>query len=452
MTKLNKILIGVALTALLATGCSQDTPQSLPLDYTLNGAEYFQDFAAIGNSLTAGFMDGGLVMNGQVNSYPQLLASAMGFTQETWMQPLIAFPGVGSTNTGDPSLVAGVLRFDGAGISLAGTTPLADVQSTLLLAALWPVPYNNLGVPGATTYDVAHALNSATSQSPGNAYFDFVLRNSVFPDLAMVEQAIVLGPKIVTVWIGNNDILGGAMSGTPVVGGNITPTASFAAMYTALLDQLIDGIEARHGYTPLVVVGNIPSIANAPYFVPKALFDMLAGGAIPTVEADPVFVRFPALSYLGGGGALPLPAEYTLTAAEVDVVNTAVTEFNAAIADEVAARDDVVLYDANAVLAGLDPMTEGAHFIALVGGGLDVATAAATTYFSLDGIHPNNRGYALVANGMIDAINAALDTELPQFPLAAFTWDPTYGIPLKSASDGPLLSPAAAAAMDAVFR
>ncbi len=452
MTKLNKILIGVALTALLFSGCSQDTPQSVTLDYTLYGAEHFQDFACIGNSLTAGYMDGGLVMNGQVNSFPQLLAASFGFTQENWMQPMINFPGIGTSDTGDPSLVAGVLRFDGASVSLAGVTPLADVQATLLAAALWPVPYNNLGVPGATTLDVTNALDSSTSQVPGNSYFDFILRNPTFGNVNMADQAIALGPKIMTCWIGNNDILGGATSGTPVIGVTITPPAAFAVMYTALLDRLTDGVETRHGYTPLIVVGNVPSIANAPYFVPKALFDVMAGGAIPTVE-EAVYVRFPALSYLGAGGPLPLPAEYTLTQAEVDEVGTAVTEYNAAIAAEVAARDNVVLYDANAVLAGLDPNTEGAHFLALLGGGLDVATAAATTYFSLDGIHPNNRGYALVANGMIDVINAELGTDVPQIPLAAITWDPFYGIaPTKALGDGPLLTPEAAAAMDAVFR
>jgi hypothetical protein len=460
MTKLNKILIGVALTALLGAGCSLDTPAPVELDYTLAGAEYFEDYVAIGNSLTAGYMDGGLIGYtvdkagpgyGQINSYPQLLASAMGYAPGSFYQPYIAFPGIGSSDTGDPALIAGVLRFDGAGISLAGATTAASVAS-LAIAALYPLPYNNLGVPGATTLDVTNALDSSTSQSPGNSFFDLILRNPDFGNVSMINQAIAMGPKIMTCWIGNNDILGGATSGSPVLGVNITPAVAFTPMYQGILDQLTTGVAERHGYTPMIVVGNVPDIASAPYFVPKALFDMLAGGAIPTVE-DAVYVRFPALGFLDSDDAvLPLPAEWTLDAAEVAVVNTAVTDINAAIAAEVAARDNVYLYDANAVLAGLDSGTEAAHFIALVGGGLDVETAAATTYFSLDGIHPNNRGYALVANGMIDVINTALGTELAQIPLAAITWDPTYGIPMGGKADGPLLTPAAAHAMDAVFR
>jgi len=457
MTKLNKILIGVALTALLGAGCSLDTPAPADLAEVPQptGEGYFASYAAIGNSLTAGFMDAGLVMNGQVNSYPQLLASVVGAKAISFVQPMIAFPGIGSSDTGDPLQVAGVLHFDGAGLSLAGVTPLADVQEELLLAAEWPIPYNNLGVPGATTLDVSAALGSTTSQSPGNAFFDFILRNPTFGDVVMRDQAIALGPTLLTCWIGNNDILGGATSGEPEVGVNVTPTAAFTAMYTALLDDVTDGIMTRYGYEPAIFVGNIPDISSAPYFVPKALFDVMATGdpptPIPTVEVDPVYVLFPALSYLAGGGLPPLPEEYTLDAAEVAVVNTAVAEFNAAIDDAVAARDNVWLYDANAELADIAGTPAASHFLALVGT-LGVETAAATTYFSLDGIHPNNRGYGLVANGFIDVINDALDTSLPEIDLGGLTWDPTYGLVTKSWGDGPLVTPEAARAMDAVFR
>ncbi len=459
MTKHKRILIGVALTALLAAGCSLDTPAPVTLDYTLTGAEYFQSYVAIGNSLTAGYMDGGLLgydpsksgaAYAQVNSYPQLLASTMGYAAGTFYQPYIAFPGIGGLDPDDPTSVLGVLRFDGAGLSRTGATPAVAVPA-LAVAALYPLPYNNLGVPGATTLDVTTALDSSSSQSPGNTFFDLILRNPTFGNVSMINQAIAMGPKLITCWIGNNDILGGATSGSPALGVNITPTSMFTTMYEDILDQLIEGIETRHGHTPMIVVGNVPSIANAPYFVPKLLFNMLAGGAIPT-EEDAVYVRFPALSYLGDGGAMPLPAEYTLDADEVAVVNTAVTELNGVIADEAAARDNVYLYDANAVMAGLDPNSESAHFLALVGAGMPWETAAATTYFSLDGIHPNNRGYALVANGMIDVINGALGTELPQIPIAAITWDPTYGMLDDTKTYTGLVSPEAASAMDAIFR
>ena len=239
MTKLNKILIGVALTALLAAGCSLDTPAPMTLDRDPVGAEFFSDYVAIGNSLTAGFMDGGLVVNGQLNSYPRLLSMAMAGKAYEFVQPRIAFPGVGSSSTGDPALVAGVIYFDGAGFSIAGPTAIAAVPG-LLMDVNHSIPYNNLGVPGALTWDVDNARDSASSYTGHNPYFDFILRNPTFGNVVMLDQAIALGPKIVTCWIGNNDILGGATGGEPEVGVNVTRTDAFTAMFEAILDDLTE--------------------------------------------------------------------------------------------------------------------------------------------------------------------------------------------------------------------
>ena len=460
ITTLTKIPAAAAvLLALLAAGCGVDTPAPVDLTYEQpTGEAIFSNYVAIGNSLTAGFMDGGLVRNGQVNSYPQLIASALGYPAGSFVQPLIAMPGIGSSDAGE-GYAAGVLRFDGAGLSLAGRTPLADVQSTLLLASRWPVAYQNLGVPGATLSDGMNATSSANSQSPGNSYFDFILRNSVFGGVVMCDQAASLGPTLVTCWLGNNDALGGATSGEPVLGTNVTPPAAFAVMYEALLDRVTDKVFARTGFTPVIITANVPDIASTPYFIPKALFKILieAEGAPDEAlftETDAVYVRFPVLSYLAamedaGESGLPLPQEYTLDVAETAVVQDAVTGFNAAIAAAVAERDHVHLYDAHAALAGLT-QAQATHFLVLANQ-IGPVAAAATTYFSLDGIHPNNRGYGHVANGFIATINEALDASIPSIDLAGLTWDPTYGIPIDDkAAAG--LSPEAARAMDAIFR
>ncbi|MBK7703505.1 MAG: hypothetical protein IPI34_11785 [bacterium] len=106
----------VVLLALLAAGCGVDTPEPVELTYVQpTGEAIFSNYVAIGNSLTAGFMDGGLVRNGQVNSYPQLIASALGYPAGSFMQPLIAMPGIGSTTLVDANYAAGVLHSDGTG-------------------------------------------------------------------------------------------------------------------------------------------------------------------------------------------------------------------------------------------------------------------------------------------------------------------------------------------------
>jgi len=464
------ILLGATLAGLLAAGCSLDSPGHVSLDYPQpEGAEIFGNYVAVGNSLTAGFMDSGLMMAGQMTSYPQLIATQMGYPAGSFPQPLLASPGVGSTDLGDDDLVAGVLRFDPATGQIAplGVTDVDDVPG-LALAAAWPVPYSNLGVPGATLKDFADALTAETSQAGDNSFFDIILRNPTFGNVSMKDQLIARGPTICTLWLGNNDVLGGAARGQPNDGVvhpdadvNLTPPSLFNSMYGAALDGVTQGVMERHGFTPLIFVANIPSITSTPFFMPKELFRTAAG--LPDADTLPVFtqepdaesVLFTALGYLAEAGqaGLPLPPEYSLSVAEAELVANTVAGYNDAIAAAVAARPNVYLWDANAALAALDPMGEGAHFLVLAQA-IGPENAAATTLFSLDGIHPNNKGYARVANGFLQAMNDQLGTDFPLVNEAAIAWDPTYGTGFGGmASPGTFtVTREAAAAMTAIFR
>jgi len=153
MKRITQASILVAtLLAFWLVGCSVDNPGSVQVKEN-SGERVFLQYVAVGNSLTAGYMDAGLHVAGQHQSYPALIAQKMGFTVEAgphddFYQPYVNDPGIGSTSTGDPSQVAGVVYWTGTSIALTGTTPIAEVP-TLLLAATVPVPYNNLGIPGA---------------------------------------------------------------------------------------------------------------------------------------------------------------------------------------------------------------------------------------------------------------------------------------------------------------
>jgi lysophospholipase L1-like esterase len=89
----------------------------------------------------------------------------------------------------------------------------------------------------------------------------------------------------------------------------------------------------------------------------------------------------------------------TLTSAEASTIKDAVDGFNQTIAS-LASTYSVPTVDANALLTELNV------------NGLDGATGKfvmvdpATTAFSLDGVHPNNAGYSIVANAFIGKINA----------------------------------------------
>ena len=435
MKTINWILSGAVLLTIFAMGCSPGDPEQTALTITQpSGPAALQRYVAIGNSLTAGYMDSGLIMNGQLSSYPLQIAAQLGYSpapsSDDWFaQPLVAWPGIGTTNLGDPSQVAGVLRWTGSTIAPAGVTPAAEVTS-LLLAAQYPTPYNNLGVPIAFSLDVATTRNSGESTRPGNSYFDFILRNPAFGDGTMLSQAIAQGPTLVTLWIGNNDVLLGAVGGDPVVGENVIPPPVVEAALEGIVVGLDDGVSTRFGYEPHLVVGNIPSITSIPYFIPKALFNQVVGVDYPTVEDNVAYVTFPALGEVQGGFTDPLPTNRTLTSDEATAVADVVDGYNAAIA-ALSLTHSFTVVDVNAALAAL-PAAESTHFVFLLGQGLSVEEAAATTRFSLDGVHPNNRGQTLLANLFLEGINTELglsgDEALVQLPDTA-VWDPTYPPP-----------------------
>jgi len=465
--KINSIC-AAALLLVVVTGCTVDEPNAPVFTVVQPGTDdIMMNYIAIGNSLTAGFMDGGLMAAGQQDSYPMLIARSMMDAEDAakFGQPYLNAPGVGSSDAPEGQ-TAGILYFDGASVAPLGFTDTASVPD--LFADMpsptpgttwdqYPIAYRNLGVPGATLADVSNALEATTSQAGNNAFFDLILRNPTMGDYTMLEQCVNSGPYLVTCWIGTNDVLGGALTGEPESGVNVTPASVFETMYEALITAIEDGIEQRFGVKPVVVLANIPSIGVAPYFMPVATFEAAAGGPIPYAEAteNVTHVLFSALTEIQSAGFTPpLGEEYTLTVDEMEVINVAVNGYNAAIAD-VATAHDLVVFDANTTLGGLVD-AQKSHFM-LLKEVIGEDAAAATTLFSLDGIHPNNAGYELIANGFIDAINEALfgeDTaQYFEHVTANQDWDPTYGVP-KAADKGgaPLMTEQAATAMINLFR
>ena len=96
---------------------------------------------------------------------------------------------------------------------------------------------------------------------------------------------------------------------------------------------------------------------------------------------------------------------YALDSSEVYRIDEATNSYNALIIQK-AAQYNLALVDMNAyfksVIAGIK--WDGADFNAdFVSGG----------FFSLDGYHPNQKGYALIANEFIKAINIKYNALIP---------------------------------------
>lgn len=368
------------------------------------GAVDFTTYVALGDSLTAGFSQGGLVETYQEYSYPKLLADQIGAT--VFEQPLVSEPGI-------PPILMLKQLLPSPVIVPSSDTPGQPLNAT------YPAPYNNLGVPGASLYDLLFTTGDIYNLLAGNTdnvMHDLILRDG---EHTALEQAIGLNPTFVTLWIGNNDILGAAVYATPIEGVTMTPVANFQEMYQQALGAL-----AQYTSADIVVI-NIPDVTSIPFVTTiKPYITLPDGTHVPLIGSkgplpENAYVTLGASSLLAqgigvpveiGGTGIPLPEDMQIVGGhavpgvvlrpeEVSIINDRVAAFNQIIqatADAVGAK----VFDINSIFNRI--ANEGHWGV----GGLEINTAYLLGgIFGYDGVHPQKIGYGMVASELIDFLN-----------------------------------------------
>ncbi len=516
---MKKFLALLAISGLFLASCSDDddtttsavTPPP-PVEIT-SGTANFTTYVAVGNSLTAGFSDAALFVDGQTASYPNMLASNFALAGGgAFNIPFMADNFGGATFAGNPILGNRlILSFESGSpapvpVAGAGTTEITNVLSG---------PFNNMGVPGATSFQLlAPGFGNLEGVPIGqaNPYF---ARFASGPAASVIQDATNQNPTFFSLWIGNNDILGYATSGgagedhnltgitDPAMygGSDITNNDVFASVYQTLLQALTaNGADG--------VVANIPDVTTIPFFttVPFAPLDptnpafgpqiptlnatfaglnnvftalgvpersiqfaadaaspviisdeslpnlsaqitgaLLAGGADPGTAAVFGFLygqsrpatpedllvltssgiiatlNETALATLVGlglppetagqlavnGVTFPLEDQWVLTPSEQESVRNATTSYNLTI-EALAAQFGLAFVDANGFLSEF-----AESGFPLPDGSVASATFGTGGGFSLDGVHPSPRGYALLANLFVESINQTYGSNLP---------------------------------------
>jgi lysophospholipase L1-like esterase len=393
----------------------------------------FSKYVAIGDSLTAGYASGALTEYYQDYSFPAILAKQFGISD--FQQPIISDPGIGSSATQPTVLQLFQLQFSPTTgvVPVIGPAPGAPGQP---INATLPTPYNNLGIPGANTGDLITKTGDITKLLSGNIdpntiMYDLVLRDG---EHTALEEAIGQAPTFITVWAGNNDVLGGATTGVAIDGVTVTSAAKFQQGYTTLIGGLRSQLASA-----AIIVGTVPDVTTIPFVttIKPYIVNPADGSHIPLIgEAGPLtesdYVTLGASSLLAqgigipaaaGGTGIPLPegsvdatglhAGVILRAGEIALLQSRVVELNDII-KAVAAQFGAEVVDFNAILAGVR-----AHGY-MVGGVTLTSDFLTGGIFSYDGIHPQRLGYAIVANEFVKAINAALGTDVPQVNLRPF--------------------------------
>ncbi len=399
------VLRASALTAamaglLLLDGCATGSSNPLSGEQAAQtrNAGNFSSTVFLGDSLTAGYQSSSLLDRQQVHGWAPLMATQAGFAI---VQPLIAYPGA-------PAV-----------LQLVSPGPPPVIKSALGITTgrdNFAAQPTDLAVPGAFVNDVANTVPKLVPTSGQEIINQLVLG---YPSLgygqfdSQAVQAIKANPTTIFLWIGNNDALIADLTGTPA---SMTSVANFTTQYQALITELTTMTSAH------LVIGNIPDVTAVPYLTPAAtilgLYSQVTG--LPTATLSALFGIVPGDFVTPAGtteiGAIlthkqatPLDDAGVLTAAEVVTVKAQVTAFNQVIAAQ-AQASGATLVDINAL------------FAQITASGLTVNGYPGTAtflggFFSLDGIHPTNTGYAVVANKFIDTVNAAFKGSIPDVPL-----------------------------------
>ena len=501
----NKFIYLAVLAAGFAS-CEPEFENEVNANYTSGDAD-FSTYVAVGNSLTAGYMDGTVSRVGQTYSFPNLLAQKFAlvgggeFTQPSYADDVNNLGGLmlGGVQIGNTRLVvdAGQVNPDGS----RGAVENIAGSSTIQVSELQATAYNNMGVPGAKSFHLlANTYGNVANLPNANPYF---IRHATSTNATILGDAMTKNPTFFTNWIGSNDVLAYATNGgaqadgvTPAADHNttgnmnpntygandITNSNYFAGVYSNIINTLTSN--GAKG-----VVATVPSVTSIPYFTtipynpvpldnatatqlnsgyatynggldlafsnglitnqermkrkinfvagknPVVIVDNdltnLSGLGIPSYRMTTAqdLIVLPARSVIGtvvggnpamiNGVSVPLANKWVLTANEKTKVANATASYNAAIVS-IANANDLAVADMNAIMNQLV-------------GGLRIETGQIYTanyfsgvanewkvLFSLDGVHPNARGYAVIANEIIKVINRHYNSNLPLHNAGSF--------------------------------
>jgi len=485
MKNIKKYILVLSATVVLSS-CTYEFPER---EEKTSGNADFTKMVSVGNSLTAGYMNGALYNDGQATSFPLLIAQQMKSVEKGAFIGDFNQPNINSTHG----------YFGVVGTTILGRLRLVGTTPTPFVPGDMPTPYtgdksslNNFGVPGITLLTAMIPLTGGPA-SPANPAYNplyerFASNPSVSTILGDAAAALEDGGTFFTFWLGSNDVLGYAAGGAsnPAI---LTSAADFEGRYNTALGIILAANAGASG-----AVANIPNVTDLPYFtiVPwnplpldaatatgtNAAFDdpatgynpglgaALALGIIDQAEYDKRKVVFsegqngfliedselttadisaafgyppgsvvlpnyrltnatdliplPAAGVLGTeavpgdprttrGVGVPLEDSHVVTAAEQKEISESVSSFNNTIKTAVDSNSDrLVLVDANLIFSNLT-----ANGATINGSGLDASFIPPFGAFSVDGVHPNSRGNAYIANRFIEAINYKFGSGIP---------------------------------------
>ncbi len=431
--------IAFTLVIILCSSCKPKLTAPSPSKGNIDPSRY----VAVGNSITSGFADGALYYQGQLVSFPNLIAGQLKLVGGgNFTQPLMSPSSIGVGSTGNAPFKLDYST-DCLGVSSLGPVPTATIGdvsafSTNIYAAQGP--FNNMGVPGAKVITALAPADGNPANGIGkyNPFFTRMAKDAT--SSSIISDAMLLNPTFFSLFLGNNDVLLYATNGG--ASDSITPPFGPAGVgFDGSINAIVSTLTSAGAKG---VIGNIPDITALPFFttIPWNGLALTRQGQADSLNAARPGINFnfhvgnnafvisdPSVPYIGirqiqegelillsvplnsikckdWGSLVALPNQYVLTSTEIQNIKNATSAYNATI-QSVAQAKGLAFVDVNAFMSqtqkgiSYDGISLNAQFV--TGGA-----------FSLDGIHLNPIGNALLANQFIQAINATYGSTIPQ--------------------------------------
>ncbi len=479
MKKNIKWLLLVSLTFMACNNDESDTPAEVPV---VPGSAVFTKYIALGDSFAAGYSDNALFVKGQSNAYPNILAQQFVAAGGGAFATPNMSDNIGGLLLGGNVIAGTRLYFNGqAPVNVSGK-PTTEVTNHLTgtfgnlgvpgaksFHLVAPGYGNVAGVASGAANPYFARFSSAPSTT---VLADAVSQNPTFFSLFIGGNDVL--SYATSGGIGKDQT--GNMDPSTYGSNDITDPTVFKNIYSNLVTALT--AKGAKG-----VVANLPYITSLPYFttVPYnpapltaaaatqlnsgyaayngGLQQMVTNKLLTADEAARRTIKFIAGnnavvvvdSYLTNLAAYGLPSYRQATKEDLVILSartfigttvggdaTKVNGLSVPLADNwVLTKDEVaevkkatdaynVTIQAIATEKGLAFVDTKVTMTQLSSGGVKFGNfVMSSTYvtggaFSLDGVHPSARGYGLIANIFIDAINAKYQSTLRHVDLALY--------------------------------
>ncbi|WP_200977520.1 hypothetical protein [Echinicola sp. 20G] len=466
----------IFLLALLLGACQYEFPELPNTEPDAGGAD-FSKYIAVGNSITAGLMDGALYNRSQQNSFAVILGEQFKLVGGADFNVPNINSEYGFFTMGPNGPLGRLVLTIAPGTGSIGPAPIGpgDLPSAYSgdMTAL-----NNFGVPGITIGQALTPLTGGPNSESNLAFSPMYARFASNPGTSTLigdaAAALANGGTFFSFWLGGNDVLGYAIEGAsdPSI---LTSDSDFQARLTAALGTLLNANPTTNG-----IIMNLPTLNILPYF------NLVPYNALPLSQSDADQANQGYALYNGGlaqAAGLGLISEderqyrtISFTAGQNAFVieDESLTDLSAlglpsirqskpedkttlplsqALGQPSAAHpngqrgvsfpveDSFILIpneqeEINAKIQSFNAMitaaaNSNAERILLIdiaaffeqirngevsegGVGLNISITPPNGAFSVDGIHPNGRAHAFISNFIIEKINSKWQATIPK--------------------------------------